>query len=92
VWRGGSHGEADLLAACYRTSLACADEVRARSVAFAAISTGIYGYPADAAARIAVATVRSTRTDVQRVQFVCFDGRCRAAYEAALTPGTAPLA
>ena len=73
VWRGGGMGEAELLASCYRSSLARADEVGARSVAFPAISTGIYGYPAPAAAEVAVATVRATATAVELVRFVCFD-------------------
>ena len=54
VWRGGQHGEPQLLASCYRTSLARADEVFATSVAFPAISTGIYGYPSALAAAVAV--------------------------------------
>src|SRR5580692_10671958 len=57
VWRGGGHGEDDLLASCYRTSLALAGDHRLASVAFPAISTGIYRFPADRAAGIAVATV-----------------------------------
>lgn len=84
VWRGGGHGEAELLASCYRTSLERADEVGARTVAFPAISTGIYGYPTDEAARIAVATLRATTTAVEEVQLVCFDATTRAAYEAAV--------
>ena len=81
VWRGGEHGEPDLLASCYRNSLARADEVGARSVAFPAISTGIYGYPTDLAAHIAVDTVRSTPTAVEVVRFVCFDRPTRKIYE-----------
>jgi len=54
VWHGGAHGEPDLLAACYRNSLALADSRHLRSIAFPAISTGVYGYPAEAAAAIAV--------------------------------------
>ena len=73
VWRGGDDGEAELLASCYRESLARADEVGARTIAFPAISTGIYGYPVPAAARIAVTTVDSTPTSVEEVRFVCFD-------------------
>lgn len=84
VWRGGGSGEAELLTSCYVQSLARADEVRARTVAFPAISTGIYGYPLEAATDIAVATVRSTPTGVERVLFVCFDDRARLAYERAL--------
>jgi O-acetyl-ADP-ribose deacetylase len=73
VWRGGDHGEPELLASCYRRSLEVADELGARGVAFPAISTGIYGYPADAAAEIAVTTVRNTDTRVEEVRLVAFD-------------------
>ena len=81
VWRGGSAGEAELLASCYRRSLEVADEVGARSVAFPAISTGIYGYPAEEAAAIAVDTIRSTSTSVELVRLVAFDERTYALYE-----------
>src|SRR5919202_1486579 len=64
VWRGGGHGEAELLASCYRRSLEVACELGARSVAFPAISTGVYGYPAEEAARIAVETLRAADTRV----------------------------
>ncbi len=84
VWRGGTNGEADLLASCYRSSLACADEVGAESVAFPAISTGIFGYPLEAAARTAVDTVRSTNTSAALVRFVCFDQQTFDAYAAIL--------
>jgi len=57
-WSGGNRGEADLLAACYRNSLQAASEIGARTVAFPAISTGIFGYPPDEAAEVAVATIR----------------------------------
>ena len=73
MWHGGESGEADLLASCYREALALADEVAAESVAFPANSTGIFGYPSDAAAEVAVRTVRSTPTSVGLVQFFCFD-------------------
>src|SRR5215203_585032 len=63
VWQGGSRGEPQLLASCYRRSLARADEVQARTVAFPAISTGVYGYPIGEAAAVAVATVRATPTE-----------------------------
>jgi O-acetyl-ADP-ribose deacetylase (regulator of RNase III) len=72
-WRGGGKGEADLLASCYRRSLEIAAEVGARSVAFPAISTGIYGYPAEEAARIAVETIKSTPAQVELVRLVAFD-------------------
>lgn len=80
VWSGGASGEAELLASCYRSSLALADEVGASSVAFPAISTGVYGYPIGPAAAIAVATVRSTPTSVGEVRFVCFNDETVEAY------------
>jgi O-acetyl-ADP-ribose deacetylase (regulator of RNase III) len=80
VWRGGGHGEADQLAACYRRSLEIADELGARSVAFPAISTGVYGYPPEQAARIAVDTVRSADTAVELVRLVAFDDRTHGLY------------
>ncbi len=86
VWRGGGAGEPALLAACYRSSLASADEVGARSVAFPAISTGVYGYPRGPAATIAVDTVRSTPTSVAEVRFVCFDRPTAEIYRRLLGP------
>ncbi|SDO74272.1 O-acetyl-ADP-ribose deacetylase [Pseudomonas jinjuensis] len=61
VWRGGGHGEPDLLAACYRNSLRLAEENALAGIAFPAISCGIYGYPHEAAARIAIAELRAAR-------------------------------
>jgi O-acetyl-ADP-ribose deacetylase (regulator of RNase III) len=81
VWRGGGAGEAELLASCYRRSLEVADELGAGSVAFPAISTGVYGYPPEEAATVAVDTIRSTATDVVLVRLVAFDERTRALYE-----------
>ncbi|NEA98193.1 O-acetyl-ADP-ribose deacetylase [Streptomyces sp. SID13726] len=69
----------ELLASCYRESLRVADELGARTVAFPAVSAGIYGWPMDDAARIAVATVRETPTSVEEVRFVLFD---ETAYQA----------
>ncbi|GLP66969.1 macro domain-containing protein [Streptomyces sp. TUS-ST3] len=63
----------ELLTSCYRESLRVADELGARTVAFPAVSAGIYGWPIDDAARIAVRTVRETRTAVEEVRFVLFD-------------------
>lgn len=80
VWRGGVHGEPAMLAACYRNSLTVADEVGARQVAFPAISTGIFGYPVDEAAAIAVDTVRATDSMVTEVRFVCFNEATARAY------------
>jgi O-acetyl-ADP-ribose deacetylase len=84
VWHGGRDGEPELLASCYRRSLDVADEVGARSVAFPAISTGVYGYPRAEAADIAVATVRSASTLVETVLFVAFDAGTHELYVARL--------
>jgi O-acetyl-ADP-ribose deacetylase (regulator of RNase III) len=81
VWRGGDAGEADLLASCYRRSLEEADRVGAASVAFPAISTGVYGYPADLAAEIAVRAIRQSTASVERVVLVAFDSTTAALYE-----------
>jgi O-acetyl-ADP-ribose deacetylase len=80
VWRGGDGGEAELLASCYRRCLEVADEIGATSVAFPAISTGVYGFPRRQAAEIAVDTLRSTPTAVQRVLLVAFDDDTLARY------------
>ncbi|MEN3315982.1 MAG: O-acetyl-ADP-ribose deacetylase [Acidimicrobiaceae bacterium] len=96
VWRGGTAGEAELLASCYRRSLEVAGELGARTVAFPAISTGVYGYPPAEAAAVAVDTVTTAgrtvttagRTEttadagagVEEVTFVAFDERTLALY------------
>ncbi|MEU5310812.1 O-acetyl-ADP-ribose deacetylase [Streptomyces sp. NPDC021562] len=74
-----------LLASCYRESLRRADELGARTVAFPAISTGVYGWPMDDGARIAVTTVRETDTAVEEVRFVLFDERAYDAFAAQLS-------
>lgn len=84
IWQGGQAGEPGLLASCYRRSLELADQVEAASVAFPAISIGVYGYPVGAATDIAIATVRSTPVKVREVTFVCFNDDARQACEAAL--------
>lgn len=87
VWRGGNAGEPELLAGCYRTSLDLCLAHELVSIAFPAISTGIYGYPLDAATAIALATVEaclSARTRPERVTFCCFDARTAEAYRSAL--------
>lgn len=73
VWKGGTQGEAAVLASCYRRSLEVAEELGARTLAFPAIATGAYGFPPEQAARIAVATLRSTPTHLTRVLLVAFD-------------------
>jgi O-acetyl-ADP-ribose deacetylase (regulator of RNase III) len=81
VWQDGRHGEPAQLASAYARSLAVADELGAGSIAFPAISTGIYGYPLEDATDVAVDAVRSADTRVEVVRFVCFDARTLAAYE-----------
>ena len=86
VWQGGGQGEPGLLRSAYERSLAVADGLGARSLAFPAISTGIYGYPLEAATGVAVATCRSVETrHVEVVRFVCFDPATLAVYERMLT-------
>jgi O-acetyl-ADP-ribose deacetylase (regulator of RNase III) len=84
-YRDGRRGEPDLLASCYRRALEVADQVGARSVAFPAISTGIYGYPPEDAASIAVQTLRSADTGVELVRLVAFDEATLRLYEERLT-------
>ena len=86
VWHGGGRGEAELLASAYRSSLDEAARVGAASVAFPAISTGIFGYPLEAATAVAVEAVRSWKgAGVDVVRFVCFDERTLSAYRSALS-------
>lgn len=75
IWRGGDHGEPELLVGAYRSCLVLADELGARSVAFPAISMGVYGYPGQDGARVAVRTVvehLSSDTEIELVRFVLF--------------------
>jgi O-acetyl-ADP-ribose deacetylase (regulator of RNase III) len=84
VWHGGDRGEPELLASCYRRALEVADELGAKTVAFPAISTGIYGYPKADAARIAIDTIRSSQSAVELVRLVAFDDETRALYQVRL--------
>ncbi len=84
VWEGGGFSEAEILASCYRRSLEVADGLRARSVAFPAIATGVYGFPAERAAKIAVETIRSAPTAVEKVHLMAFDEPTRDLLAAAL--------
>jgi O-acetyl-ADP-ribose deacetylase len=83
VWRGGAHNEPATLARCYRSALAIGRDRGARDIAFPAIATGVYGFPHDLAAEIAVAAVRdelAEHTLPESVIFVCFDERTLRAY------------
>ena len=83
VWRGGREGERGLLATCYRRSLEVASSQGVRSIAFPSISTGLYGYPVDLAAAVAVATVRTFApgSSVSEVVFCCFSATDLAVYD-----------
>jgi len=83
-YRDGAHGEPELLASCYRRCLEVADELGAQSIAFPAISTGIYGYPQADAAHIAVHTLRAAPTSVALARLVAFDDNTLRLYEAEL--------
>ena len=88
VWGGGERGEGKLLASCYRNALSLAAEHDLKSIAFPAISTGIFGFPPDRAALIAVRTVRETLPDmpgIESVVFCCFGAESRELHEAAFT-------
>ena len=87
VWHGGSHGEAELLAGCYRSCLELAAQYGCRTVDFPSISTGVYGYPLDKAAPVALGAIKESLEkypEIERVRMVCFDDRTKAAYEEAL--------
>ena len=87
VWRGGGNDEDELLAACYRNSLLLAEQNGVRTIAFPAISTGVYGFPVARAARIAVAEVSrflETSSSIERVVLVCFGDEAFAHFSRAL--------
>ena len=85
VWHGGTSGEADKLASCYRNCLRLAAENGCRTVDFPSISTGVYHFPLDKAAKIAVATIAeglAAYPEIERVRMVCFDERTKSFYDA----------
>ena len=87
VWHGGNRGEPELLAGCYRSCLDLAAQYSCKTVDFPSISTGVYGYPVDKAAAVALRAILESleaHPDIERVRMVCFDSRTKAAYEAAL--------
>jgi O-acetyl-ADP-ribose deacetylase (regulator of RNase III) len=92
VWQGGGHDEAELLASCYRSAIEQAEKLDVRTLAFPCISTGIYGYPADQAAAIAVAAVRAaTRNSrLSEIVFCCYSERDLALYLPLLENHTQP--
>ncbi len=87
VWHGGSRGEAELLASCYRSCLTLASENGCATVDFPSISTGVYHFPLDKASKIAVNTILDylkSHPEIERVRMVCFDANTAKYYEAAL--------
>lgn len=87
VWHGGNHGESELLAGCYRSCLDLAAQYGCKTVDFPSISTGVYGYPVDKAAAVALRAILESleaHPEIERVRMVCFDSRTKAAYETAL--------
>jgi O-acetyl-ADP-ribose deacetylase (regulator of RNase III) len=90
VWRDGGHGEPELLTSCYRNSLTIATKQEIKSIAFPSISTGVYGYPIELAARIAVDTVCAVvqkSSKIEEVLFCCFSASDLAIYESLLPKG-----
>jgi O-acetyl-ADP-ribose deacetylase (regulator of RNase III) len=90
VWIGGKNGEPELLASCYRNSLTIVAKQEVKSIAFPSISTGVYGYPIDLAARIAVETVSDVirkSSKIEEVIFCCFSPNDLAVYESLLPLG-----
>jgi O-acetyl-ADP-ribose deacetylase len=86
VWHGGDSGEPELLASCHRRSLEVARELGARSVAFPAISCGIYGYPVERAAEVAVTTVRELEGELETIRFVLFGDETYEAFTRLVRP------
>jgi O-acetyl-ADP-ribose deacetylase (regulator of RNase III) len=90
VWQGGRSGEPELLARCYRNSLALAEKNGLKSIAFPAISTGVYGYPKEPATEIAVREVKAHARALDRVIFCCFDTATAALYRAVIARSDPP--
>jgi O-acetyl-ADP-ribose deacetylase (regulator of RNase III) len=90
VWQGGGHGEDDLLASAYRRSLEVAEELGCRTIAFPALSTGVYGYPVERAAPVAVAAAAALAERFDEVRFVFLDDEVRDAYERAAEAAVPP--
>lgn len=84
VWGGGTHGEEDMLRSCYRRSFDVATELKLTSIAFPAISTGVYGFPKATAARIAVEESVNRPASIERVLLVAFDDETEQLYESEL--------
>lgn len=87
VWRGGQHHEDERLASCYQSSLTLAVEYKIRTLAFPAISTGVYGFPLERATRIAIATVNAfldQSSVIEQVRFVCFGDEAYEGYQSVL--------
>jgi len=80
IWRGGGHGEAELLASAYRRALEVAESLGCRTVAFPALSTGIYGYPVDLAAPVALAAVRELEAGFEEIRFVFLEEGAREVF------------
>ncbi|WP_431095972.1 O-acetyl-ADP-ribose deacetylase [Polaromonas aquatica] len=92
VWRGGGHGEADLLASCYRRSIEVAATKGISSLAFPGISTGVYGYPVELAANVAISSVRKAlreHSSMTEVIFCCFSAEDLAIYDRLLNSAAA---
>ena len=86
IWRGGADGEAELLARCYRSALDAAAALEARSLAFPAISCGIYGYPVDQAAKVAVETIAAYgSSSIELIRLVCFTPEIAGHFQQALS-------
>ncbi len=80
VWHGGAEGEPELLASCYQSCFDLAREYGVRSIAFPGISTGVYGYPKEKAARIAIGEMRAAESDFERIVACCFSSADAAVY------------